>query len=53
MSIYPVRVKKFLNKGVDPHDALILPEIRENLTFIGGGKVRLTSFNHEVKRLKS
>ncbi|MFX0027207.1 MAG: hypothetical protein ACFE8M_12405 [Candidatus Hermodarchaeota archaeon] len=24
MSIYPPRIKKIINKGVDPHDAIIL-----------------------------
>lgn len=52
MSIYPPRVKKFIKMRVDPYDAIILSEIRENLKYIGGEKADLLSFNEKIEFYK-
>jgi len=49
MSIYPPRVKRFIKKGVIPHDAEILSEMEENYTYGPGDKAGILSFNEKIK----
>jgi hypothetical protein len=42
-------VLKFINYGIDPHDAAILSEIMENLKEINGSEGKLISYDQRVK----